>query len=159
MNDRRTSNGSNAFLVTASASLGARPGALVVTIALFVAFCVLTPFTRVPMPRLEALIPIFDATFALMNLGTASLLLVAFRRSRIHAVLCLASGYLFTSLITVAHTLSFPGMLSSSSLLGADPQTSVWLETVPARGLATARYLLCAAQAVRSRERAIRYRC
>ena len=86
VSDRRTSKVSDLVLVSAPASLGARRGALVLVIALFVAFCVLTPFARVPMPRLEALIPIFDVIFALITLGTASLLLVAFRRSRMRAV-------------------------------------------------------------------------
>jgi hypothetical protein len=81
------------------------------------------------MPRVEALIPVFDSTLALINLVTASLLLVAFRRSRMRAVLCLAGGYLFTSLIMVPHMLSFPGVFSSGALLGADPHTSTWLDT------------------------------
>jgi hypothetical protein len=87
------------------------------------------------MPRLEALIPIFDVIFALITLGTASLLLVAFRRSRMRAVLCLASGYLFTSLIAVAHMLSFPRVFSSGGLLGALPQTNTWLEMFQHAGL------------------------
>ena len=135
MSDRRTSKVSEPVLVTASASPSARRGALIVVIVLSVAFCALIPFTRVPMPHLEAFIPIFDATFALINLVTASLLLVAFRRSQMRAVLCLASGYLFTSLIVVAHMLSFPGMFSRAGLLSAEPQTSAWLETFQRAGL------------------------
>ena len=135
MSDRRTSKVSEPVLVTASASPRARRGALIVVIVLSVAFCALIPFTRVPMPHLEAFIPIFDATFALINLVTASLLLVAFRRSQMRAVLCLASGYLFTSLIVVAHMLSFPGMFPKAGLLGAEPQTSAWLETFQRAGL------------------------
>src|SRR5215469_15854268 len=130
VSDRPTSKVSDPVLVTASASLDARRGALVLVIALFVGFCVLTPFARVPMPRLEALIPIFDVIFALITLGTASLLLVAFRRSRMRAVLCLASGYLFTSLIAVPLML-----LSSSGPLNADQQTSAWLDTFRNAGL------------------------
>jgi len=135
VSDRRTSKVSEPVLVTASASPSARRGARIVVIVLSVAFCALIPFTRVPMPHLEAFIPIFDATFALINLVTASLLLVAFRRSQMRAVLCLASGYLFTSLIVVAHMLSFPGMFSRAGLLGAEPQTSAWLETFQRAGL------------------------
>jgi hypothetical protein len=87
------------------------------------------------MPHLEALNPILDATFALINLVTASLLLVAFRRSRMRAVLCLASGYLFTSLIVVARMLSFPGVFSGGGLPGAEPQTNTWLEMFQHAGL------------------------
>ena len=145
MSDRRTPTGSDAFFVTASASLGARRRALLVVIALFVAFCALIPFARLPMPRIEALIPIFDSTLALIYLVTAGLLLVAFRRSRMRAVLYLASGYLFTSLIIIPHMLTFAGVFSSSGLLGADPRTSAWLETFQHAGfpLLVICYALC----------------
>jgi hypothetical protein len=51
------------------------------------------------------------------------------------AVLYLAGGYLFTSLIVMAHMLVFPGVFSSSGLLGIEPQTSAWLETFRHAGL------------------------
>ena len=35
----------------------------------------------------------------------------------------------------VAHMLSFPGMFSRAGLLGAEPQTSAWLETFQRAGL------------------------
>src|ERR1700730_12330645 len=44
--DPSVSNGSNAFLVTAPAPLGARRRALAVAIALFIVFCALIPFAR-----------------------------------------------------------------------------------------------------------------
>jgi signal transduction histidine kinase len=128
--DRSVSNGSNAFLVTAPVPLGARRRALAVAIALFVVFCALIPFARVPLPRIEAFNPIFESTLALINLVAASFLLVAFRRSRLRAVLCLASGYLFTSLMAIPLML-----LSSSGPLNADQQTSAWLDTFRNAGL------------------------
>ena len=63
--DRSVSNGSNAFLVTAPAPLGARRRALAVAIALFVVFCALIPFAHVPLPRIEAFDPIFESMLAL----------------------------------------------------------------------------------------------
>src|ERR1700730_16110226 len=128
--DRSVSNGSNAFLVTAPAPLGARRRALAVAIALFVVFCALIPFARVPLPRIEAFNPIFESTLALINLVAASFLVVAFRRSRLRAVLCLASGYLFTSLMVIPLM-----MLSSSGPLNADQQTSAWLDAFRNAGL------------------------
>src|SRR6516165_6867634 len=115
--DRSVSNGSNAFLVTARAPLGAWRRALAVAIALFVVFCALIPFARVPLPRIEAFNPIFESTLALISLVAASFLLVAFRRSRLRAVLCLASGYFFTFLMAVLIL-----VLSSSAPLNADLQ-------------------------------------
>ena len=128
MNDRSTSQGSDAFLVTASAPLEARRRALAVAIGLLVPFCALLPFARVPLPRMEVFIPISESIFALTGLVTAAFLLVVFRRSRLRAVLCLASGYLFISLMTLPLMLAASGMLSSSDPFGADPQTSSWLD-------------------------------
>jgi signal transduction histidine kinase len=121
--DRSVSNGSNAFLVTAPAPLGAWRRALAVASALFAIFCALIPFARLPLPRIEAFNPIFESTFALINLVAASFLLVAFRRSRLRAVLCLASGYFFISLMAIPHML-----LSSSGPFNADPQTGARLD-------------------------------
>ncbi len=39
----------------------------------------------------------------------------------------LASGYLFTSAAAVVHALTFPGLFAPSGLLGAGPQTTVWI--------------------------------
>ena len=60
---------------------------------------------------------------------SAGFLFVGFSRSRLRAVLILASGYLFISLVAVPHMLTFPGAFSRSGLLGAGPQTSAWLDT------------------------------
>ena len=128
--DRSVSNGSNAFLVTAPAPLGARRRALAVAIALFVVFCALIPFARVPLPRIEAFNPIFESTLALITLVAASFLLVAFRRSRLRAVLCLASGYFFTSLMAIPLML-----LSSSGPVKAAQETSAWLDMFRNAGL------------------------
>jgi hypothetical protein len=119
--------GSSAFLVTAPTPLGGRRFALAIVLASFVGFCALAPFARVPLPRFEAFIPIYESTLALIDLLTATLLFLAFSRSRLRAVLFLASGYLFTSLMAVPHMLTFPGLFSSSGLLGAGPQTTAWL--------------------------------
>jgi two-component system sensor histidine kinase/response regulator len=62
------SNGSNAFLVTAPAPPRARRRALAAGITLLVVFCALTPFTRIPLPRIESVDPIFESTLALNNL-------------------------------------------------------------------------------------------
>ena len=129
MNDRSASQGSDAFLVTASAPLGARRRALAVAIGLLVPFCALLPFARVPLPRIAAFIPISESILALTGLVTAAFLLVVFRRSRLRAVLCLASGYLFISLMTLPLMLAAPGVLLSSDPFGADPQTGAWLDT------------------------------
>ena len=81
MNDCRTLRASNTALAIVTAPFEARRLALVICIALFAAFFALFPFARVPLPRIEAFIPIYDSTFALNNLVTAGFLLVGFSRS------------------------------------------------------------------------------
>jgi len=128
VNDPTTVRTPSAYLATAPATLVAKRWALATCIVLFGGFFALVPFARVPLPRIEAFIPIFDSTFALNNLLTAGGLAVGFRRSRLWAVLVLAGGYLFTSLIALLHMATFPGLFSSTGLLGAGPQTSAWLD-------------------------------
>ena len=106
--DRRTLKASNTFLAVAPAPLTAKRCALAICIASLVAFCALIPFARVPGPRIDALIPIYDLTFVLSNLVSAGFLFVGFSRSRLRAVLVLAGGYLFISLVAVPHMLTFP---------------------------------------------------
>ena len=124
---RHTLKSSNTALAIVPAPIKAQRCGLAICIALFAVFCTVIPFARVALPRVEAFIPIYDSTLALNNFVTAGLLLVGFSRSRLHAVLVLASGYLFTSLMALPHMAAFPGLFSSNGLLGAGPQTSAWL--------------------------------
>jgi signal transduction histidine kinase len=132
---RNTLNASNTSLATAPASPEARRRTLVFCAALFAAFCALAPFARVSLLRIEPFIPVYESVFALNCLVTTGLLLFGFARSRLRAVLALASGYLFTSLAAVAQMLTFPGLFSSSGLLGAGPRTSAWFDVFRHCGL------------------------
>jgi len=130
VNDRRPLKASNTALAIVPAPIEEQRWALAICIALFGGFCALIPFARVPLPRVEAFIPIYDSALALNNLVTAGLLLVGFSRSRLRAVLVLASGYLFTALMALPHMATFPGLFSASGLLGGGPQTSAWLDAL-----------------------------
>jgi signal transduction histidine kinase len=129
VSDRTARKGSNAFLVTTPAPPEARRRALLVVIVSSVAFCALAPFARVPLPRIEAFVPIYESILALNDLLTACFLIVALRRSQLRALLFLASGYFFTALMAVPLVLTFPGLFTSAGALGAGPQTSAWLDT------------------------------
>jgi len=120
-------NSSNTALAIVPAPRKAKRCSLAICITLFGGFCTVAPFARIALPRVEAFIPIYDSTLALNNFVTAGLLVVGFSRSRLRAVLVLASGYLFTSLMALPHMATFPGLFSSNGLLGAGPQTSAWL--------------------------------
>jgi signal transduction histidine kinase len=124
---RRTLNSSHTALAIISAPLKAQRCALAICIGLLGAFCALATFARVSLPRIEAFIPIYDSTLILTNLVTAGLLLVGFSRSRLRAVLVLASGCLFASLMALPHMAAYPGLFSPNGLLGGGAQTSAWL--------------------------------
>ncbi|TIM61604.1 MAG: hypothetical protein E5Y58_32430, partial [Mesorhizobium sp.] len=48
-------------------------------------------------------------------------------RLRQWALLVIASGYLFSALIVVAHALTFPGAFTPTGVLGSGMQSAVWL--------------------------------
>jgi len=128
MNERKPSDHSSTFLSVVPAPPAAKRCALAIVIASFGAFCLLIPFARVPFPRIETFIPVFDSIVALSNLVTAGLLVVGFGRSRLRTVLLLAAGYLFTALMAVAHMLTSRSLLSTSDLVGASTQSGPWLD-------------------------------
>ena len=135
MNDRDASRTSDAYLATAPAAPLAKRCALAICIALFGAFCALVPLARVPVVRVDAFVPIYDSIVALNNLLTAGGLIVGFSRSRLRAVLVLAAGYLFSSLMALPHMMAFPGLFSTPGLLAGGPQTSVWIDIFRHGGL------------------------
>jgi two-component sensor histidine kinase len=81
----------------------------------------------VQFQRLPAFIPTIEAIGFVTDLITAVLLfgLVSIVGSR--ALLVLANGYLFASVIAVPHILTNPGAFTPTGLLGAGLQTPVWL--------------------------------
>lgn len=100
---------------------------LVVAAVLLAAFAISVPFAATQLRRVDAFIPALDATIFVTNLITSLLLFAQFSIYRSRALLALASGYLFTALIVVPHALTFPGVFSETGLLGAGPQSTVWL--------------------------------
>ena len=61
------------------------------------------------------------------DLVTAVLLFGQFSATGSRALLLLASGYLFSSLIAIPFALTFPGAFAPTGLLGAGPQSAAWL--------------------------------
>jgi PAS domain S-box-containing protein len=91
------------------------------TLALFV------PFARVPLARVDAFIPAYEAALVVVDLITAVLLFGQFARAQSLPILVLACGYLFDALIIVPHALTFPGIFAPQGMFGAGPQTAAWL--------------------------------
>jgi PAS domain S-box-containing protein len=101
--------------------------ALAAVILSIVVFFSMLPFARTPLAKIPAFIPSYESALALIELITAALLFGQFTKLRSKALLALACGYLFNTLIIICHALSFPGSFSETGLLGAGSQTTVWL--------------------------------
>ncbi|THD47289.1 MAG: GGDEF domain-containing protein [Bradyrhizobium sp.] len=101
--------------------------ALAFVLASTFVFLVLAPIATRPLAQVGAFIPAYEATLALNDVITATILLAQFGVLRMRGLLLLACAYLFTAALAIAHLLSFPGLLSPTGLLGAGNQTTVWL--------------------------------
>jgi len=88
---------------------------------------ILAPFARVPLARIPAFIPAYEATLVIIDLITATLLFGQFSIGRAASLLLLACGYVFSGVTTAFHALSFPGAFSDAGLLGGGAQTTAWL--------------------------------
>jgi diguanylate cyclase (GGDEF)-like protein len=115
------------FLSTMSAGCAQRQLALAVVSVATILFLASAPFAKVQLERVDAFIPVYETALVIFDLITAILLFGQFAFLRSRALLILASGYLFTSTMTAAHALSFPVLFAPNGLLGAGPQTTVWL--------------------------------
>ena len=115
------------FVSTMPVGPGQRRLALAVVAVATVLFLASAPFAKIQLERVDAFIPVYETALITFDLITAVLLFGQFAFLRSRAILVLASGYLFTSTMTLAHALSFPGLFSPQGLLGAGPQTTVWL--------------------------------
>ena len=90
-------------------------------------FFAVLPFASRPLAHVPAFIPAYKSALILSDLITAVLLFGQFSILQSRSLFVLACGYLFTAFIAVTHELSFPGVFSPAGLLGAGPQTTVWL--------------------------------
>ena len=107
--------------------------ALAVSTFLLVAFVVVVSFAQVMLPRLDIYIPLVATVMFLNDLMTVGLLLALFTVVRSRALLLLANGYLFTTLIIAVY--GWPGAFHPTGLFGAGPQTRPWLYVMWHAGL------------------------
>src|SRR3974390_116434 len=87
----------------------------------------ITPFGAIQLQRIDSFIPTAESAIIIGYFFTSVLL---FGQSTIvgsRGLLLLASGYLFSALMVVAHVLTFPGAFAPSGLLGAGLSTTAWL--------------------------------
>jgi PAS domain S-box-containing protein len=90
-------------------------------------FAAIVPFAKTPLTPIPGFIPAYQAILLFSDVATAVVLFGQYSIVRSRALLMLGSGYLFTALAIVPHTLSFPGLFSAGGLIGSGPQTTVWL--------------------------------
>jgi signal transduction histidine kinase len=122
-------------LATLPASAGHRRLTLAVIAATVVAYIAVIPFASMRLPQVDSFIPSLFSIIFVADLVTAVLLFGQFGATGLRAVLVLACGYLFSSLIVVAHMLTYPGAFSPTGLLGAGSQTAAWLNPLWRFGL------------------------
>jgi signal transduction histidine kinase len=100
--------------------------ALTVVLALLVAFTV-APVSNIQLARIDAAVPAYATASFVTDSITAVLLFAQFSILRSRALLAIASGYVFTALIVIAWTLTYPGLFTPTGLLGAVLQSTTWL--------------------------------
>jgi len=115
------------FLSTSTAAPGQRRLALAVVVLSTLIFVAAAPFAKTTLTAVPAFLPIHQSALVIIDLITAVLLFGQFGILRSRALLVLASAYLFSAAMAVAHLLSFPGLFAPGGLLGAGPQTTAWL--------------------------------
>ena len=129
---------SDIWLLTAPATRRQTQIAAAVALALLIGLALCAPFAEEPLARIDSFIPTFEGAVILTDLITSILLFSQSSMSRSRALLALASGYLFTSLMVASHVLAFPGAFAPSGLLGGGLQTAGWLYFIWHFGLASA---------------------
>jgi signal transduction histidine kinase len=125
-------------LATLPPTLRQRQLALVVLVVTLGAYGAVAPFSGTPLPRFDSFIPTMMAIVFVTDLVTAVLLFGQFSTTGSRALLVLASGYLFTSLVAIPFTLTFPGAFAPKGLLGADSQSAAFLSVSLRFGFAVA---------------------
>ncbi|WP_340115597.1 MASE4 domain-containing protein [Pelagibius sp. 7325] len=85
------------------------------------------PFAALKLPEVHAFIPTLAAALLVSDCVTAALLFAQFSILRQWALLVIASGYLFSGLIVVAHALTFPGAFTPIDFSGGGLESAVWL--------------------------------
>jgi signal transduction histidine kinase len=90
-------------------------------------FVICVPYVRMSVPPSAAFVAVYNSVSILNDFTTSVILFGQFSILRSRALLVLASGYLFASLISIVQLLTFPDMFVAGGLLGAGPQTALWL--------------------------------
>jgi diguanylate cyclase (GGDEF)-like protein len=98
-----------------------------VALLVLTATALMLPFSARPFPILTPFLTIFATTVCLVESLTAYFLAFQFRSSRDPFLAALSGAYGFTAVIVFFQILVFPGQFSPTGLLGAGPQSAIWI--------------------------------
>src|SRR3989442_6743521 len=121
---RELTDGRRVFLSTLPAGRGERRLALTVVLVSAAIFLTAVPFAKMPLAQISAFIPIYESALVINDPITAVFLFRQFSFFRSRALCVLAAGYLFTALLTLSHSLTFPRPFSPTCLPRARPPTT-----------------------------------
>jgi signal transduction histidine kinase/ActR/RegA family two-component response regulator len=119
----------HAFLSSIASTPSDRRLALIVLLISALGFAVAVPFATVPMLRIDAFIPAYEAALIIIDIVTVVMLFGQFHWSRSPGLLMLGAGYLYDGILTLAHLVSFPGAFGPTGLLGPGGEVTPWLYT------------------------------
>src|SRR5688572_4986525 len=119
-----TSGSEPEVLANIAPTPGQRRMARAFLLALLVILLGTWPFAAIKLPEVQAFVPTLAAALFVSDCVTAALLFAQFSILRQWALLAIATGYLFSGLIVVAHALTFPGAFTSIVVLGPGLQSA-----------------------------------
>lgn len=85
------------------------------------------PISQHPSLEIPAFLPIFATTIFLVQGLTAYFLFIQFRATRVAHLGALAGAYGYVMVMAGLQILVFPGVFTQNGLLGAGPQSAIWL--------------------------------
>ena len=110
-------------------TIAQRRTARIFVVALFAIFAGTWPLRSFQLPAIDAFLPAVAGALCVADCVASALLFAQFSILRHWALLVVASGYLFSALMVVAHALAFPGAFTPNGFLvtGTGLQSAVWL--------------------------------
>ena len=92
-----------------------------------IATALLLPISEQPLGDVKPFFPMFATTVFITESLTAYLLFTHFRSTREPFLAALSGSSFFVAVMVAVQLLIFPGVFSATGLLGAGPQSAVWL--------------------------------
>jgi two-component sensor histidine kinase len=95
--------------------------------AILVAIVMIVMFANIPIPRINAFVPVIQTAICFSDLLTAAFLFAQYSVQPRRALLALAAGFVFSGLFAFLHALAYPGAYGPGALIGDDLSSSGWL--------------------------------